>query len=37
MSDDTTLKSIYEAWREIKNGKGGKAKISKFFEEFAKW
>ncbi|MDE1831934.1 MAG: hypothetical protein KGI02_06120 [Thaumarchaeota archaeon] len=35
--DIKTLKSIHEAWHEIENGKGGKAKISKFFMEFAKW
>ncbi len=35
--DIKTLKSIHEAWQEIENGKGGKAKTSKFFEEFAKW
>ncbi|MGI0009413.1 MAG: hypothetical protein ACRD92_07315 [Nitrosopumilaceae archaeon] len=32
-----TLKSIQEAWQEIENGKGGKAKVSKFFMEFARW
>lgn len=35
--DIKTLKSIHEAWREIESGKGGKAKTSKFFMEFAKW
>jgi AbrB family looped-hinge helix DNA binding protein len=35
--DVKTLKSIDEAWQEIENGKGGKAKTSKFFTEFAKW
>jgi len=32
-----TLRSIYDAWQEIENGKGGKSDISKFFAEFAKW
>jgi AbrB family looped-hinge helix DNA binding protein len=35
--DIKTLKSIHEAWQEIESGKGGKAKASKFFVEFAKW
>jgi len=35
--DIKTLKSIHEAWQEIENGKGGKAKTSKFFTEFARW
>lgn len=35
--DIKTLKSIHEAWRQIESGKGGKAKTSKFFMEFAKW
>jgi AbrB family looped-hinge helix DNA binding protein len=35
--DIKTLKSIDEAWQEIENGKGVKAKTSKFFAEFAKW
>lgn len=35
--DIKTLKSIHEAWQEIDNGKGGRAKASKFFAEFAKW
>jgi len=35
--DIKTLRSIHEAWQEIENGKGGKAKASKFFMEFAKW
>lgn len=35
--DIKTLQSIHEAWQEIENGKGGKAKTSKFFTEFAKW
>jgi hypothetical protein len=35
--DIKTLRSIHEAWHEIENGKGGKAKASKFFMEFAKW
>lgn len=35
--DIKTLKSIDEAWQEIESGKGGKAKASKFFMEFAKW
>ena len=35
--DIKTLTSIQEAWQEIEHGKGGKAKASKFFAEFAKW
>ncbi|MHB8545711.1 MAG: hypothetical protein ACYDAJ_02985 [Nitrosotalea sp.] len=35
--DVKTLKFIHEAWQEIESGKGGKAKTSKFFAEFAKW
>ena len=35
--DVKTLKSIHEAWQEIENGKGGKAKTSKFFMEFTRW
>lgn len=35
--DIETLKSINDAWKEIESGKGGKAKASKFFTEFAKW
>ena len=35
--DIKTLRSIHEAWQEIENGKGGKAKASKFFTEFARW
>lgn len=35
--DIKALQSIREAWQEIENGKGGKAKTSKFFTEFAKW
>jgi AbrB family looped-hinge helix DNA binding protein len=35
--DIETLKSISDAWKEIESGKGGKAKVSKFFTEFAKW
>lgn len=33
--DIKTLRSIHEAWQEIENGKGGKAKASKkFVDEF---
>jgi len=35
--DIKTLKSIHDAWQEIENGNGGKAKTSKFLTEFAKW
>jgi AbrB family looped-hinge helix DNA binding protein len=35
--DINTLSSIHEAWQEIESGKGGKAKVSKFLTEFAKW
>jgi len=35
--DIKTLKSIHDAWKEIENGNGGKAKTSKFLTEFAKW
>jgi AbrB family looped-hinge helix DNA binding protein len=35
--DIETLKSISDAWNEIESGKGGKANVSKFFAEFAKW
>lgn len=35
--DINTLQSIQQAWKEIENGKGGTAKTSEFFKEFAKW
>lgn len=35
--DLSTLQSIEEAWKEIEGRKGGTAKVSKFFKEFAKW
>jgi len=35
--DIKTLKSIHEAWQEIESRKGGKARTSKFFAEFARW
>jgi AbrB family looped-hinge helix DNA binding protein len=35
--DIKTLKSIHDAWREIESGKCGKAKVSTFLTEFAKW
>ena len=35
--DINTLQSIQEAWKEIEGGKGGAAKTSEFFKEFAKW
>jgi AbrB family looped-hinge helix DNA binding protein len=35
--DIETLKSITDAWKEIESGKGGKAGVTKFFAEFAKW
>jgi AbrB family looped-hinge helix DNA binding protein len=35
--DIETLRSIQEAWEEIEHRKGGKAKTSQFFKEFAKW
>ncbi len=35
--DIKTLKSIHEAWQEIESRKGGKARASKFFAEFARW
>ena len=35
--DIETLKSINDAWKEIEGGKGGRASVTKFFAEFAKW
>ena len=35
--DINTLQSIQQAWEEIEHGKGGSAKRSEFFKEFAKW
>ena len=35
--DISTLQSIQQAWEEIEHGKGGSAKRSEFFKEFAKW
>ena len=36
-ADIKTLNSLHESWQEIENGRGGKATVSKFFMEFAKW
>ena len=35
--DIKTLQSIQDAWEEIEHGKGGTAKTSEFFKEFARW
>ena len=35
--DINTLQSIQQAWEEIEHGKGGSAKRSEFFKEFARW
>ena len=36
-ADIKTLNSLHESWQEIESGKGGKATVSKFFMEFARW
>lgn len=35
--DIETLESISDAWNEIESGKGGRAGVTKFLTEFAKW
>jgi AbrB family looped-hinge helix DNA binding protein len=35
--DIETLESISDAWKEIESNKGGRAGVTKFLMEFAKW